>query len=200
MKTLKKCSKSGLALAFFLLSFLQTQAQESPVLHTTPRVAISSNLLYDATTSMNLGMEFRLSDRFTFKLPVTYNPWTFDDNKKFKHLLVQPEIRWWFCESFSGHYLGLHGHYAIFNVGGIGSTKTMRDFRREGDLWGAGLSYGYQFYLSSRWNLELSLGLGYARLDYDKYQCETCGDYVGSEKKDYIGPTQAGISLIYIIK
>jgi hypothetical protein len=148
---------------------------------------------------LNLGVEFKLSDRLTLKLPVTYNPWTFNDNKKFKFILAQPELRWWFCEPFSGHFLGLHAHYAFFNVGGVGSDY-MKDYRYQGDLWGGGISYGYQFYLAPRWILEAAIGVGYAHLNYDKYRCETCGDFLGEENKDYVGPTEVGISIIYIIK
>ena len=62
------------------------------------------------------------------------------------------------------------------------------------------MSYGYQFILGRYWNLELNVGIGYARLKYDKYECRTCGEKVGTESKGYLGPTKAGISLIYILK
>jgi hypothetical protein len=200
---------------FVLVCFLQGQAQNEvrTVKNTSPVFAISSNLLYDATTSMNLGLEFRVAQRLTLKLPVTYNPWTFSDNKKFKFLLAQPELRWWLCEPFSGHFFGLHAHYALFNVGGM-EAKWLeniayatpafaldKQYRYQGDLYGVGISYGYQFYLAPRWNLELNLGVGYARINYDKYPCEKCGTLLeADQKRDYFGPTQAGISLIYIIK
>jgi hypothetical protein len=76
----------------------------------------------------------------------------------------------------------------------------MKQYRYQGNLYGVGLSYGYQFYLAPRWSLEASIGAGYAHLDYDMYQCETCGDLVKEEDKNYFGPTQVGISLIYILK
>jgi outer membrane protein OmpA-like peptidoglycan-associated protein len=41
------------------------------------------------------------------------------------------------------------------------------------------------------------VGVGYAYLDYDKYSCETCGDKLGSETRNWFGPTKAGITLIY---
>jgi hypothetical protein len=186
---------------FVLFSFFQGQAQNEvkTAKNTSPVFAISSNILYDATTSMNLGMEFKVANRFTLKLPVTYNPWTFNDNKKFKFILAQPELRWWLCEPFTGHFFGLHGHYALFNVGGVG-LKKMQPYRYEGYLYGAGISWGYQFYLAPRWNLELNLGAGYVHADYDKYNCEKCGDWLEHNTKDFFAPTQAGISLIYILK
>ncbi|MCL1937165.1 MAG: DUF3575 domain-containing protein [Candidatus Azobacteroides sp.] len=186
---------------FALFSLFQGQAQNEVKTgkNTSPVFAISSNILYDATTSMNLGMEWKVANRFTLKLPVTYNPWTFNDNKKFKFILVQPELRWWLCEPFSGHFFGLHAHYASFNVGGVGFNR-MKPYRYEGYLYGAGISYGYQIYLAPRWNLELNIGGGFVHVDYDKYNCEKCGDLLGHGKKNYFTPTQAGISLIYILK
>jgi hypothetical protein len=166
---------------------------------TTPSVAIKSNILYDATTSINLGMEFRVAKRFTFEIPATYNPWTFSDNTKWKHILVQPELRWWTCEPFNGHFFGLHGHYAYYNVGNVG-TDWMKRHRFEGWLAGAGITYGYQFYLGYHWNLEMAVGAGYTLLEYDRYECKTCGDLIGRENLGFIGPTKAAISLIYIIK
>jgi opacity protein-like surface antigen len=199
MVIFRKCKKALIVL-FALFSFSQGQAQDlQKMKNTTPVLTINSNLLYDATTSMNLGLEFKLNERLTLKLPVTYNPWTFKENKKFKFIWTQPELRWWLCEAFSGHFFGLHGHYAQFNVGSVG-TDYMKKHRYEGDLYGGGISYGYQFYLAPRWSLEASIGVGYAHMEYDVYKCETCGEFIKSEKKDYFGPTQAGISLIYIIK
>ena len=56
---------------------------------------------------------------------------------------------------------------------------------------GGGMSYGYQFILGRYWNLELNIGVGYARLKYDKYECRTCGEKVGTETKDYLGTYQS---------
>lgn len=61
------------------------------------KAAIKTNLLYDATTTFNLGAEFALSPKWTLDVSGNYNPWTFSNNKKWKHWLVQPEARYWFC-------------------------------------------------------------------------------------------------------
>lgn len=71
-------------------------------------VAVKTNLLYDATTTFNLGAEIGLSPRWTLDLSANYNPFSFSDNKKWKHWMAQPEARYWFCERFNGHFMGLH--------------------------------------------------------------------------------------------
>lgn len=120
-----------------------------------PKVALKTNMLYDATSTFNLGFEFGLGKKWTFDLSGNYNPWTFSDNRKMKHWLVQPEMRWWTCRRFSGHFFGLHGHYAQYNMGGMLpwgfhsgkmfgkiENRNILSHRYEGWLAGAGISYG----------------------------------------------------------
>ena len=56
------------------------------------KIAVKSNLLYDATTTMNLGLEVALVRRWTLDIPVNYNPWKFDETR-LKHWGIQPELR-----------------------------------------------------------------------------------------------------------
>jgi hypothetical protein len=170
-----------------------------------PKHAIKTNMLHDITTSLNIGGEFKLSRQLTLDVPLTYNPWTYnkEENTKFKFLLVQPELRYWTCEAFNGQFFGLHAHWAYYNVGHLKTppfTETMHKYRFEGQLAGAGISYGYRWYLGTRWNLEAEIGAGYARLWYDKFPCQTCAKLITREHKNYWGLTRAGVSLIYLFK
>jgi len=116
-----------------------------------------------------------------------------------KHWLVQPELRYWLCESFNGHFFGVHTFYGQYNIGGV-RYFGLSDYRRQGNVAGAGLSYGYQWLLSTRWSLEATLGVGYARFNYDVYPCKECGKRIRKENHNYLGPTRAAVSIIYIIK
>lgn len=171
---------------------------------TFPSLAIKTNLLYNLTTTMNMGGEMKLSDYLTLDLSLSYNPWTFSNNRKFKHISVQPEIRYWIYEPYNGHFLGVHLLYSNFNVGNIklplSVLSGLNDYRYRGDAYGLGLSYGYQWILSPRWNLEATFGFGYLYLDYNRYECNTCGKKIDDTGKHYLGPTKVGVSLIYVIK
>ena len=57
------------------------------------KVALKTNLLYDATATVNLGTEIGLAPQWSLDLSANYNGWTFSDNKKWKHWLAQPEAR-----------------------------------------------------------------------------------------------------------
>ncbi|MCL2561748.1 MAG: DUF3575 domain-containing protein [Rikenellaceae bacterium] len=164
--------------------------------------AIKTNLLYWATTTMNLQVEFGLGERTTLELGGNWNPWTFDDNKKIKHWLVQPELRLWNCERFNRGFFGIHLIGGQFNAGGIKLPFDLwPDFenrRFEGWMYGGGISYGYQWYLGPRWNLEATIGAGYMRLDMTEYNSEVCGEELGKKKRDYWGPTKVGLSFVYL--
>jgi hypothetical protein len=48
--------------------------------------------------------------------------------------------------------------------------------------------------------MEVSLGAGYVHLGENKYDCYECDDFLGRSQKNYLGPTKAGLSLIFMIK
>ena len=81
------------------------------------RLAVKSNLLYDITSTINLGVEYEVAPRWTLEMSVNYNPWSFSDNKKMKLWMLQPEARYWLCSGFSGHFFGAHQLGGEFNYG-----------------------------------------------------------------------------------
>lgn len=171
-----------------------------PATFNTPAIALKTNLLYDITTSFHLGMEVKTTMKQTLEIAAGYNPWTFSRNRKWKHLLIQPEYRFWLCEAFHGHYLGVHAHYAYYNIGRLPMKGTMKTSRYEGWLLGTGFTYGYQWMLSPRWSVEANIGVGYAFLEYEKYPCQRCSEKIKDGNRHYLGITKAAVSLVYIIK
>lgn len=178
------------------------------------KFAIKTNVLQWATTTPNIAAEVAFAPRWTFALSGANNPWVFSDNKKLKHWLIEPEVRFWLWEPMNGHFFGIGGQYGQYNVGGIkmpfGIAPDLENYRYQGDMYGIGITYGYQWMLSSRWGLEGSVGLGYQHHSYHKYQCRNCGLPVGPDgtpvgeapllTKNYFGPTKAALSLIFIIR
>lgn len=158
--------------------------------------AVKTNLLYDATATVNLGAEFALAPRWSLDLSGNYNMWTIRD-RKWKHWLAQPELRYWFCDAFLKHFIGLHALGGQFNVGNI-PFSTLSDNRYQGWGVGAGLAYGYAFALGRHWNLELELGAGYVYLNYDRYACMGCGKKLDSADRHYIGPTKLAVNWVYV--
>jgi hypothetical protein len=163
------------------------------------QAGVKTNILYDATSTVNVGLEVGMARKWTLELPVNYNPWSFSNDRKWKHWLIQPEARYWLCEKFNGHFVGVHAHIGGYNISNL-PLFGMKDYRYQGTLYGAGISYGYQWILNTHWSIEATLGIGYAYLDRSKYRCGRCEAKINDDVRQYIGPTKAGVSLIYIIK
>lgn len=169
-------------------------------------ISLKTNLLYGiGTLTPNAGAELSLGRWSTLDISVGYNPWNLKgnktDNKKFVHWLGEIEYRYWLCEKFNGHFFGIHGLGSQYNISQHHILSLFdAQYRYQGYALGGGVSYGYHLMLDKRWGIEFNIGAGVAFLNHGKYECRTCGEKIGNEKKTYWGPTKAGISLIYIIK
>lgn len=168
-------------------------------------IAVKTNLLYDATATINAGAEIGLAERWTLDFSGNYNNWEMSGDRQWKHWFLQPEGRYWFCNKFIGHFIGIHAHGGMYNIGNLENSISFlgTDFsmlsgnRYQGWFAGAGVAYGYSWVLSKHWNLEFELGVGYAYSRYESYPCAVCGDLLDSEAHHYFGPTKAAINLIF---
>ena len=70
--------------------------------------AVNTNGLYWLTATPNIGFEYGFHKNMSVTLNGNYNPFTFKDNRKMKHWVVQPEYRYWLSESFNVHFFGVH--------------------------------------------------------------------------------------------
>lgn len=169
------------------------------------KVSLKTNLAHWALMgSPNFSVETRLSDKFSLDLGASANLWKFDEPKELRYWATQPELRYWFCEAFNGAFIGLHGHGGQYNIGGwdipLGRLKTFKDNRYEGSFYGAGLSVGYQWVLSPRWNIEASLGGGWTHTNFRQYECATCGALRDTGSENFFSLTRATLSLLYFFK
>lgn len=167
-------------------------------------IAIKTNVLYGAAAlAANLSAEIGVGRKMTFELAYGVNNWNKynDDNSKKIHWYVRPELRYWTCSRFDGHFFGVHGFYWQYNVSRHYVPGMFeREFQYEGNAFGLGLTYGYHLPLSKNWGVEFSAGLGVALMKYDKYECARCGDLVGNYNKTYFGLTGLAVKLVYLIK
>lgn len=168
-------------------------------------VNIKTNLLADIALSPNLGVEVGLKPHWSIDLTGQMNLWTINDHK-WKHWFVAPEARYWFCEYFAKHFMGLHligGQYNFGNIKNhinfLGTNLTpLTDHRFQGTGLGAGISYGYDFLLTRHLNIEFEIGIGYIYTWFDEYECANCGKKIGSGHHNYVGPTKAAIDIVYV--
>lgn len=123
----------------------------------------------------------------------SYTSWTWNDSdRRYALWEVNPEVRYYIGKEKRG-YIG-----AMYKVGQF--NYKFSETGKQGDLMGGGITGGYQLKLNRALSLDFSLGLGYVRADYEKY---TVIDGVrvkrGKETKNWWGPTQAGVTLVWTI-
>ena len=178
-------------------------ATPEPVAETAPlyKFAVRTNVLYDAFLLPTLGVEWRVNRDLGVKLDGSLSWWGGEHGKVQKMWMLSPEVRWYLLHD-KRFYVGASGSYGEYNIykyilGGIVSKDT----GYQGKLWNAGLTAGYQLYLSRSFSVDFNLDLGYTRSEYDSYGV-TDGVRVYKERnnnKHFWGPTQAGISLVWTI-
>lgn len=185
-----------LAMALFLVQEAKAQ-----------KVALKTNIVYDVTANVNAGIELGLAPKWSLDVSGNFNAWDMSHGRKWKHWLVQPEFRYWFCDRFSGHFLGFHLHGGQYNVGGLKNSisflgtdfSRLSDSRFQGWFAGVGLAYGYSWILNEHWNLEAEIGFGYSYTRFDTFECVGCGRKVEEDADHhYVGPTKAAINLVYL--
>lgn len=182
----------------------QEAVSELPVALPTPEtycVAVRTNLLYDAMLLPTIGVEWRVSPDWGIKLDGSLAWWGGSKDKVQKIWLLNPEVRRYLLRN-RRFYVGASGSYGEYNIYKypLGSLFS-KDTGYQGSVWNAGLTVGYQLYLSRHFSVDFNLGLGYTRSEYDSYGM-TDGVRVYKAKdqsKNFWGPTQAGISLVWTI-
>ena len=195
-------NRKTLVLTLLLLSSIGVWAQN---------VGIKTNLLSDAATSPNLGLEFRMAPKWTFDLSGQVNMWNIHE-RRWRHWMVQPEARIWICEAFQGSFFGIHAIGGQYNIGNLGNMhglldhldflgsdfSKLKDHRYQGWGVGGGIAYGYAWMLGKHWNLEAEIGVGYIYTWFDRYPCTQCGTKDGSGHHNYFGPTKLSLAIEYL--
>ena len=171
------------------------------------KAALKTNLLRDGFLNPNAAVEIGLAPKWTLDLSGQFNLWKLSHDRQWRHWAVQPEARYWFCDRFSGHFIGAHVLGGQYNIGGFDLGFSMlgtdfsklKDTRYQGWFVGAGVAYGYDWDLSEHWNLEAEIGLGWTYTRFDRFRCTGCGKKIEENKPhNYFGPTKIAINLVYI--
>ena len=170
-------------------------------------LALKTDLSSDVLANINIGGEIGLAPKWSLDVSGDFNAWTFGNDKRWKHWMLQPELRYWLCDRFAGHFFGAHIHGGQYNIGGINTDFTilgtdfskLKDYRFQGWFVGGGIAYGYAWVLGRHWNIEAEIGIGYSYTRYSQYKCAGCGKKIKSNRPhNYFGPTKTAVNLVYI--
>mgnify|MGYP002762153312 FL=1 len=162
--------------------------------------ALKSNLLYDALLIPNLSLEASIGSGWTLGAGGMLAWWSKDAKHRYWRIYGGGlEIRKYFgtlskSKPLQGHHLGIYGDFLTydfeFGAKGYQSKAT----------YAAGIKYGYSHPIANRLNLDFALGIGYLHSNYKTYvPRDGCYVYQETKKRKWLGPTQAEISLVWLI-
>ena len=154
-------------------------------------LSLRANLLRWATLTPDLGVEWRICPSWGIAVNGSWTSWTWSD-KDHRYALweVAPEVRYYMGEK-KAWYLG-----AMFKAGQF--NYKLSETGKQGDLMGGGITTGYQLRLNKALALDFNLGLGYLNADFEKYEViDGVRVRRGNETKDWWGPINAGVTLVW---
>ena len=162
--------------------------------------ALKSNLLYDALLVPNLSLEASIGSGWTLGAGGMFAWWSKDAKHRYWRIYGGDlEIRKYFgtlskSKPLQGHHLGIYGDFLTydfeFGAKGYQSKAT----------YAAGIKYGYSHPIANRLNLDFALGIGYLHSNYKTYvPRDGCYVYQETKKQKWLGPTQAEISLVWLL-
>ena len=154
-------------------------------------LSLRANLLRWATLTPDLGLEWRICPSWGIAVNGSWTSWTWSDkDRRYALWEVAPEIRYYMGEK-KAWYLG-----AMFKAGQF--NYKLSETGKQGDLMGGGITAGYQLRMNKALALDFNLGLGYLNVDFEKYEViDDVRVRRGNETKDWYGPINAGVTLVW---
>ncbi len=171
-----------------------------------PLFALKTNLLFDVASAINAEIEIPIGRRWSMAGEWIF-PWWLHEKKQYALQVGNGnfEVKHWFGERtererLTGWFMGLYGGVGYYDL-------EWKDRGWQGEFLHAGLSAGYAHTLgrSGIWRMEYTLGFGYMGTDYREYVPKMGGDdqwhlmLRSRGHRDWIGPTRAKVSLVWMI-
>ena len=190
-----------MAMILSLLPSLHVGAQD--VAAPKSRVALKTNLLYDAVLIPNAGVEVSLGRQWTVGVDGFFTWFSSDSRHRYwqgyggyltlRRYLGTPVEGQSFL--FKGHHIGAYALGLTYDVewGGRGYQADRFGF-------GGGVEYGYALPIGRNLLLDFSLGIGFQDGEYKEYDPQD-NHYVWqtTSKRHWFGPTKAEVSLKWVL-
>ena len=154
-------------------------------------LSLRANLMRWATLTPDLGLEWRICPSWGIAVNGSWTSWSWSDkDRRYALWEVAPEVRYYMGEK-KAWYLG-----AMFKAGQF--NYKLSETGKQGDLMGGGITTGYQLRLNKALDLDFNLGLGYLNVDFEKYEViDDVRVRRGNETKDWYGPINASVTLVW---
>lgn len=178
------------------------EVETDTVAEWVPKMYIKTNAPAWALLWQNVGIEFDLARHWSFALPVYWSPYNFGKQTlKFRTLAFVPEFRYWPRGDNMGFFINAHFGLAYYNYAKDGEFRY-QDHDGRTPAIGGGLGIGYRFYFcrNHHWTMEVAVGAGAYRLDYDIFDNTDQTKYgylLGRRQRTFFGLDQAALTFSY---
>jgi hypothetical protein len=169
--------------------------------------AIKTNLLYDAASVLNVGIEAPIRDHWSVAFDWVFPWWSSYDRQLYLQMLYgSMEGRYWFGNR--ENKLQLTGWFAGISAGGglyDFMFHPLKGIQGEFATCSAVAGYAHPINKSGTLRMEYSVGLGWIGTEYVKYWWDDY-DYTliapspQSWTTHMFGPTRVQVSLVYMLK
>ncbi len=170
-----------------------------------PLFALKTNLLFDVASALNLEVEVPIGQRWSVAAEWIF-PWWLYEKKQYALEILNGNIegRYWWGErsrrdQLTGWFTGVYAGGGYYDV----EWKTKG---YQGEFFSAGITGGFAHKIGRNLRMEYSLGIGYLTNKYREYtpqQCGVDGEWhlikQGNGTSNWIGPTRAKVSLVWMI-
>lgn len=158
------------------------------------RLAIKTNLLYDAALLPNIEVEYLAGKHWSVAIEGGVAWWgKYSKERSYRLAMVSPEVKYWIRPRAPWHglYAGAFAGGTLYDL-----EKGSPGYRGEGAF--GGISLGYMWPVSRCLSLEAAVGAGYLFTRYKEY-IPLEGHHVYQRTKDlhYFGPLKVKLSLVW---
>ncbi|WP_295203483.1 DUF3575 domain-containing protein [uncultured Chryseobacterium sp.] len=199
------------ALTLLVSGNIHAQEQES-----SKSLYIKGNALFIPIGVLNAGVEYQLSKKYTLQGDIFISPWKSFAGHEFQYYSVSAEGRYYFDEAFRHWYVGANIATSAFVLqkwnywkAGVYENKETGEKYENSELYQRGhsvifgITAGYQFNLSDRWNIDIYATAGTSQDFYKGYERSTGRRYDSAQKFNKSGeilPYRGGVMISYKLK
>lgn len=202
-----------LTAALTLLVSGNIQAQEQEL---SKSLYIKGNALFIPIGVLNAGVEYQLSKKYTLQGDIFISPWKSFAGHEFQYYSVSAEGRYYFDEAFRHWYVGAniatsafvlqkwnYWKARVYENKETGEKFENSELYQKGHSVIFGITAGYQFNLSERWNIDIYATAGTSQDFYKGYERSTGRRYDSAQKFNKSGeilPYRGGVMISYKLK
>lgn len=185
----------------------KTVFPKSPAENSAPKCGVrlfaTTNLLYDAALTPNVGLGFCITDRLSIMADWMFARWGNHDKRRYWRIYGgDVDVKYHVGNirknsPLGGHHIGVYASLACYDFqAGLSHTGVLSDKYN----YAVGVSYTYTLPIASRLNIDFNLGVGYLWGKFKKHTpMDDCDVWLSTHNLRWIGPTRVGVSLVWLL-